>query len=178
LWFRNVDVISFPVQPVLESISSAHVVSKRFVLSILSKLFDPLCHLIPFSVRLKLLFQNLWLLKIPWDDTLPPELLQKLLEWAEELKLLKDYVIPRSLKPPELSLNYKCELHLFSDASQVSYGAAAYICYEDQDTKKRFSRLLMAKNRLVSLKVNQLSLAWNCVQLSSQRKWLTQFQAK
>ena len=45
--------------------------TKRIVLSIIAKTFDPLGLLTPFSITLKILFQEIWRLGLDWDQVLP-----------------------------------------------------------------------------------------------------------
>ena len=45
-------------------------ITKRFVLRLLAKLFDPMGILSPFVIRLKILFQQLCLEKVEWDEEL------------------------------------------------------------------------------------------------------------
>ena len=47
--------------------------TKRKVLQQSSKVFDPLGFTSPVTVSAKLLLQQLWQKKLPWDDTLPSE---------------------------------------------------------------------------------------------------------
>lgn len=48
--------------------------SKRSLLSDISKVFDPLGWLSPVTTKLKLIFQNVWQLKIEWDEKLPGDI--------------------------------------------------------------------------------------------------------
>ena len=42
------------------------IITKRLVLSFIARLFDPLGFLTPFSVKAKIIFQQLWVLGIEW----------------------------------------------------------------------------------------------------------------
>ena len=59
-----------------------HVIvrTKRQMLQIVSKFFDPMGLLSPILLQPKILIQNLWKLKCDWDDILPTEILNK---WKE-----------------------------------------------------------------------------------------------
>lgn len=46
----------------------AKVITKRYILLNITRLFDPLGWLGPVVIRAKLLMQSLWLLKIGWDS--------------------------------------------------------------------------------------------------------------
>ena len=49
--------------------------TKRSLLSLTSKVFDPIGLLAPVIVRAKILFQELWSRGLQWDDKLPDEIL-------------------------------------------------------------------------------------------------------
>ena len=48
-----------------------NIVTKRSILFIASLLFDPLCLLSPVIMKAKFLLQELWLLKLHWDESVP-----------------------------------------------------------------------------------------------------------
>ncbi|KAL7731803.1 hypothetical protein ACLKA6_016736 [Drosophila palustris] len=48
--------------------------TKRQVLSLVARIFDPLGLIAPVVVQFKILFQDLWLLDLDWDTQLPPKL--------------------------------------------------------------------------------------------------------
>ena len=50
------------------------LVTKRNVLQISSKVYDPLGLLFPVTIRTKLLIQELWEQQPEWDEPLSPEL--------------------------------------------------------------------------------------------------------
>ena len=45
--------------------------TKQFLISDVTKTFDKLGCFSPCTVKMKILFQQLWELKIDWDDTVP-----------------------------------------------------------------------------------------------------------
>ncbi|GFT08114.1 integrase catalytic domain-containing protein [Nephila pilipes] len=45
--------------------------TKRFILQILGRIFNPIGFLGPFIIRLKILLQELWIAEINWDNKLP-----------------------------------------------------------------------------------------------------------
>ena len=76
-------------------ISSHDPMSMRSLLSLASKMFDPLGLISPFTVRAKILFQELWLKGLHWDDALNSDIKVKWLIWKSELLQLKNVTIPR-----------------------------------------------------------------------------------
>ena len=65
------------------------------------------------------------------------------------IRRINDITIPRCLKPAGCTSDRR--LHVFTDASESGYGAAAYVRYELQDGTGR-ARLLYAKARVAPLK--------------------------
>ena len=70
LWKAEEDTFTFKVD-VPETKGNP---TKRSVLSAIAALFDPLQFLAPFTVRAKVLMQELWIAGIGWDDVLPSQL--------------------------------------------------------------------------------------------------------
>ena len=62
---------------------------KREVLSAISTLFDPLQFLSPFTVRAKILMQDIWTAGLDWDDPIPRTLLNRWHNWVNEFPPLK-----------------------------------------------------------------------------------------
>lgn len=82
LWNAEKDVFEFQVDPPKISTKS----TKRDVLNAIATLFDPLRFLSPFTVRAKILMQEIWTAGIDWDDALPNHLQAKWNKWNAELK--------------------------------------------------------------------------------------------
>ena len=71
------------------------ITTKRSILSISSKLFDPLGLLSPITIQLKLLFQLICFDKLPWDQEMPDSISDKWLKLVCQLRTLNKLVIPR-----------------------------------------------------------------------------------
>ena len=69
-WDSEEDVFSFEGISVQDDLC----LTKRVVLSLISRLFDPLGLITPFSVKAKTLFQTTWCEGLDWDQTLSGEL--------------------------------------------------------------------------------------------------------
>jgi len=74
-WDSNADTISFPLMKVVSETKALHdQITKRSVLSIAAKVFDPLRLYEPFTGRAKMILQGLWKQKVSWDSQLLEEL--------------------------------------------------------------------------------------------------------
>ena len=98
--------------------------TKRNVLSAIATLFDPLQLLAPFTLRAKVVMQEIWTAGLDWDDPVPDKLKTKWNVWINELRDLSNFHIPRCIRLPD---PIETQLHVFSDASKDAYAAAAYL---------------------------------------------------
>lgn len=131
--------------------------TKKSVLRIISRIYDVLGILSPFTIRARILIQKIWKRNVDWDTRLPEDLCNEWNIWCEEVALLEYFAIPRCIKE---DFNAELELYVFSDASPQAYGAVAYVrvkCIENDHIK---CRLLIAKSRVTSIsnKENPLTL--------------------
>lgn len=96
-------------------------VTKRKILSEISKIFDPLGLIAPILIKGKLIMQELWQLQVNWDDILLAENCKAWQNLQVDLKDLSNLIIKRNVMSDERPVNI--ELHGFSDASSYAYGA-------------------------------------------------------
>lgn len=140
-WESRVDNFSFDIAPCKE------VCTKRNILSAVARLWDILGFAAPVILYAKLLIQELWQLRIDWDETPPTYVVDKWSKFQMELPLLSHMSIPR-----HVGVLDGCEVTLlgFSDASEKAYGAAIYL--HIQSTTGTVVNLLCAKSRVAPLK--------------------------
>ena len=120
--------------------------TKRRVLKFFPRLFDPLGLLLPHLLEARAYFSSLHEERRGWDAVLPPSPTWD--RWFEHLAELPKLKFPRCLKPPNM---VRAELHVFVDASQRAYCAAAYL--RTRDVEGNFhSHLVMAKGHVVPQK--------------------------
>ena len=146
-WSPQNDSFSFDGIEVSENLC----LTKRLVLSLVSRLFDPLGFLNPFVIRAKILFQNLWREEYDWDQTLSDEWKEWFGDWLKELVMLKGWSIPRRYLNYMWSENPSLVLHGFGDASPQAYGACVYLVRMGQD-KSCESSLVISRARVAPLK--------------------------
>ncbi|XP_076299352.1 uncharacterized protein LOC143218193 [Lasioglossum baleicum] len=118
-WNLETDSFRFDI-----GIKNAILATKREVLSIIARFYDPLGWAAPVVVVAKILMQRLWLQKCGWDDTIPSELREVWSTYCTQLPLLRSVVLPR-WTGHGLHVQ-KTELHGFADASQNVYAAVVY----------------------------------------------------
>ncbi|KRZ58658.1 hypothetical protein T02_1348 [Trichinella nativa] len=145
-WGKDEDTLTF--QPPANSTARFHH-TKRQMLSLAARMYDPLGYIAPFTGQIKVLPQSLWTAGIDWDTPLSPGVERRWRDWMEQLEMLPKIRIPRAWIPYPVNLVRRIELHIFGDASQTAYAACAYIRVEPMD-------LVISKNRVAPLK--QISL--------------------
>ncbi|XP_055589749.1 uncharacterized protein LOC129741947 [Uranotaenia lowii] len=129
--------------------------TKRMALRCIMSLFDPLGLLSPYTIHGKMLFQDLWRCGIQWDDDIPDEAFEKWVRWTKLLQEINNLQIPRCYCGGDHAGGYETlQLHVFTDASELGYGCAAYFrVIEDGKVK---CCLVMAKAKVASLKVQSI----------------------
>ncbi|KFM63037.1 hypothetical protein X975_02648, partial [Stegodyphus mimosarum] len=149
IWNNDEDVLGLELKPLLSSMNTD--CTKRNVLKIAAKIFDPSGFIAPFVIRIKCLLQQLWLQGVTWDDVFSGELENDWKRWLSEIKELKMLKIPRYyFHVPNLDMD-TVQLHIFSDANPNAYGSVAYLRYRT-DEHKFETTFVLAKSRVAPLK--------------------------
>ena len=125
--------------------------TRRGMLSMVSSVYDPFGFVSPFVLPAKAVLQDLCRRGLSWDEAIPEESLKCWKEWLFELPRLEEFSIDRCLKPYGFGKVCTCQLHHFSDASQIGYGAVTYLRLVDEGGQVHCA-FLMAKSRLAPLK--------------------------
>ncbi|XP_066598844.1 uncharacterized protein [Prorops nasuta] len=142
-WNATSDSISYTVKP----IAHTERITKRFILSEIAKIFDPLGLLGPVILFAKIIMQQCWKCKVSWDETVPTNL-HTWSHFANQLNSLNNISVNRRLVVDD---SVSIQIHGFCDASQFGYGACIYI--RSIDNKGHIqSHLLCAKSRVIPVK--------------------------
>lgn len=132
----------------LECVPEDVNITKRYILSQIAKLFDPLGFISPVIVLAKVIMQKLWTSSLGWDDSVDGDLLIEWKVFHESLINLNDIQIPRCVVVDEFEF---VEMHGFSDASLKAYGACVYLrCIRKDGTVS--VRLLCSKSRVAPIR--------------------------
>lgn len=141
-WDPAHDVIGYHVS------SELGVYTKRGVLSVIARLYDPIGMLAPVTFWAKDLLQRLWKLGLHWDSELPPDLLNQWRTYLEDLPAVSQSTLPR-----HIDIVSATEIHLcgFCDASNKGYAAVVYIRVYTRSTINIY--LLGAKSKVAPVKI-------------------------
>ena len=148
VWDSERDLLKFNLIKLLEAAADMSA-TKRAILGLIAKIFDPLGLITPVTTPLKVFLQRLFVENLEWDEALPDILLNQWNFLVSKMKKPGDISIPRYYfgdideKPTEL------ELYGFCDSSEQAYAAAVYT----KITVKGRPRtcLVMSKSRVAPL---------------------------
>lgn len=144
-WNRQSDEFFYVVK--LQPLSPP--ITKRKMISEISRLFDPLGWLSPVIITAKIFIQKLWLTGIEWDDEVPFALLNEWLQYRSNLNQLASFRLPRWINTH--TEDQVRELHGFCDASQEAYAAVVYLRVVDRHGTVHVA-LITAKTKVAPIK--------------------------
>lgn len=101
----------------------------------------------PTIICAKIILQQLWKLKLGWDESLLLDLHTTWIKYQEKMETMSINSIPRYVVCPELQ---RIEMHGFCDASEVAYGACIYM--RSTDVSGQTHTQLLSKSRVTPLK--------------------------
>ena len=153
-WNSSEDYFTFHEQGILDKAISVRP-TKRNILSVASKLYDPPGWLSPFIIKIKILIQIMWQRGFEWDEILPPDILVKWDDWKNELQSLSKVRIPRYIGSIHKQYAHPVELHTFGDASEEAYAAVSYLKSVDEDGIA-YITLMYSKTRVSPIKLVSL----------------------
>ncbi|XP_055708899.1 uncharacterized protein LOC129805169 [Phlebotomus papatasi] len=128
-WDSTADIFTFKTQfhrVPAEILSGEKIPTMRDVLRLIMSIFDPLGFLAMFTVKGKMILQEIWRLKIGWDDPIEGIALQHWKTFLDELKTISTVRVSRCYSP-NLPQATSVQLHIFGDASEHAYSSVAYL---------------------------------------------------
>ncbi|XP_033220888.1 uncharacterized protein LOC117175287 [Belonocnema kinseyi] len=147
-WDAVADSITYTVNVA----DTSKPISKRSMLSQISKLFDPLGLLGPVMVIAKIIIQQLLKLQLTWDTLIPEESQEFWNRYQNQLQLLNNIEFSRCVLIPNA---IEIQLHGFCDASEKAYGACFYFRSNDPQGNHQ-SSLICSKSRVAPLKTTTI----------------------
>ena len=129
--------------------------TRREILSTVAKIYDPLGFVGPFLLKGKQILQELCKLGKKWKEPLDTDIMEQWRHWLQGLSDIDKLAINRCIKPPSFGVVKHVELHHFSDASFIGYGACSYIRLIS-NTDEVHCSLLLSKSRVVPIKATTI----------------------
>ncbi|XP_018310126.1 uncharacterized protein [Mycetomoellerius zeteki] len=144
IWNTNSDIFQYRIN----ARTQPSKLTKRVILSIVSQIFDSLGLIGPITIQSKLLLQDLWRLKIDWDDPVLIELHSKWSYFQDQIRYIPEILTPRHAFSKEYNT---MEVHGFCNASEIAYGCCIYIKTINSSGEATVN-LLCAKSKVAPLK--------------------------
>ena len=150
MWDKSEDCFKFDLSAFSKQTLSG-TLTKRKLLSVTDRFYDPLGLLSPLILPFKCMFQDICQLKVERDEALPEDLTSRWKELVEDIEGVSSFTIPRCIMDGIEAEQVKCiQLHGFADASRIAYGANVYVRVTTSDG--HYSHLLASKTRVTPLK--------------------------
>ena len=151
IWDCQRDLIGFDVKAILEyREATKHFKTKRFILRTSLMLYDRMGLIAPITIAPGILQQKCLIRGLSLDSELPPDLCSEWEKWCEGLSLLSRFTVSRWIfSSPPVDGIY--DLHVFCDASEVGFGAVAYVLGQDSNPQLVISKARVAPLRRLTL---------------------------
>lgn len=136
--------------------------TKRYILSSISKIFDPLSLTLPVTIRGRILMKQIWAEKTAWDEEVSQSVKESWNKLETDLQIIMGIDIPRITTDN----NNKYIYHVFCDGSKTCYGFSSYAVNINS------SELLFAKGKVTpknksvpQIELLSVFLAFKCLPL-------------
>ena len=146
-WNANLDQFHLTVADLP---SMERVITKRFLVSDIAKVYGVLGWFSPSIIKAKIFFQRLWEQKVGWDESVTQFIHDAWLQWRTELTLLT-YKGIRCCYFPKSAHITSTQLHGFCDASEVAYTGVVFLHLTDSDGNVHIS-LVASKTKVTPIK--------------------------
>ena len=134
---------------VIASAAGALSPTKRSIVSLVGRFYDPIGYLAPVVIQFKIFLRELCQAKIDWDEPLPADLMDGWSSLCASLQYAQPLSLPRCYlhSVPDEPVSYS--LCGFCDASQKAYAGVVYLLVETSSGYT--ARFVAAKTRVAPL---------------------------
>ncbi|XP_055841189.1 uncharacterized protein LOC129908595 [Episyrphus balteatus] len=147
-WNAKLDAFQF----FFKTLASDIGLTKRSVISIIARLFDPAGWLAPVIITAKIIMQQVWRDGTSWDQEIAPLTCRRWKLFLTSLPFIERIQVPRWL---QYDPTKPIQIHGFCDASEHAYAAAFYLRVQTSENSWS-SNLICCKSKVAP--VNQLPL--------------------
>lgn len=141
-WSYQKDELKFDLEELVEKMGEKTAPTKREVVGVAAKIFDPLGMLAPVTVLWKMLFQTTCREGLQWDEKLTGEPLREWRRLKAAMGEKTTITVPRCYNTGQ---GDKTMLVGFCDASEKAYAAAVYLRTGEEESRVQ---LVAAKTRV------------------------------
>ena len=149
-WTKDQDCLQMCKGPDKECPSE---ITQRVVLSFVSSVFDPMGIFAPFTMRIRILLESIWIHHgQSWDERLNEEDKQIFMDWINEMQTIRETSMPRRYFS---AIPQNVQLHIFCDASLEAMCIVAYFGAETAAGNK--VSFVLSKYRIAPIKQTSIS---------------------
>lgn len=154
-WNHQDDTFHYVVQAVVL------IPTKRSMLSLIARIFDPLGLLAPTIFFAKQILQRVWKLGVSWDEQFPTDIVNEWKIFVADLPFLQQVTFPRFVGT---QFGVQCQLCGFCDAYEKGYAAVVYLKLEN-GAERPVVTLLGAKTKMAPIKSSTIPRLELCAAL-------------
>lgn len=143
-WFPASDELGFKFCPWAPD----GIVTKRKILSCVAPLYDPIGYLGPTLIIARNILQNLWRRQVGWDKPVPADISDQWHMFSLQLPAIERIRIPRWMHTDN---RYNVQIHGFSDASELAFGAVIYLRHQ-HGHERWTTQQIASKSRVTPVK--------------------------
>ncbi|CAI6342683.1 unnamed protein product [Macrosiphum euphorbiae] len=147
-WQPSTDSFKFVMKPW----TPPKRMTKRSLLSDINSIYDPIGLITPVLIKGKIFLQQLWSLKIDWDEVLSDDICSRWTTFYSSLHQLVELSVPRKVLLADV---INLQIHGFCDASQLAFGACVYLRSVTRDGSV-YVHLYTSKSRVAPLKATTI----------------------
>eukprot|EP00794_Sanderia_malayensis_P020989 gene20989-23041_t len=140
-WNKTEDTVKVDFSPLSETNGP---ITKRKVLASINSVYDLHGWVAPVMITAKILFSELCLRKVTWDEPVPEDLSKRWNQWIKGLKNCDHITIPRYVADNGINVFI---IHGFAEASKLAICAAIYVSVKNSDGTAS-QNLLVSKSRI------------------------------
>ncbi|XP_074657118.1 uncharacterized protein LOC141910287 [Tubulanus polymorphus] len=148
-WNYSTDEIMFDLTDIINCIQDL-TPTKRNIVGVAARFFDPLGVIAPAVLKFKLLFQDTCRSEIGWDEIVDADLERQWKQIVEDMKNFETIHLTRCYSAGLNGGLDSFELHGFCDASCKAYGAVIYLVARSED--KSNSSFVVSKTKVAPTK--------------------------
>ena len=142
--------ILFKTISIYVELPSIKDITKRVLISEIAKIFDVLSWFSSTIIKMKILLQHLWEVKIGWNDLVPPQIYETWIQWRHKVKILTFHAVtsPKKLISSQFNI---------MDFWMLAYSGVVYIRLVDQEENAHIS-LVIANTQIKGPSIPHLEL--------------------
>ena len=155
-WDTNSDEMVFDFMSIIQMCEKMKV-TKRNVLKVGASFYDPVGWICLLVIQVKLIFKDICLIKVDWDDPLDAEIVSRWWKFFKDLKELGEIRLPRYIHKGVVHGEVEvAELHGFADSSKDAFAAVVYLRVKMSDGRFRVN-IVAAKSKVTPSKITSIA---------------------